>query len=201
MDLRFYRSFSAELQKIAASVDDAGIRALLADRRGEEYLQGGELPVNESVPGERTVPAGVPIAKVAAGLGYGLHNYDLKAKKKGPTGYQKARDYAVSGVKGALTGGAVLALAHNMRGGQATDIAAKSLRRAAGVGAGASLADRAFRHEELKKVAVVTSQPSAPFRSPADALDRSSNVGQFENKVHQSTAKPAGLIGNKFRIP
>lgn len=48
MNIRQARSFSTELAKIAAGILDPDIRALVADRNGKEYLQGGQLATNDT---------------------------------------------------------------------------------------------------------------------------------------------------------
>lgn len=210
--LRTIRSFTVELLKTAADIKDADIRKLLAERRGEEYLEGGRLPANTAqetpyLP-KLAAPGGyrAPLGMAASG------NYDLKARKKKNNTYQKLRDYTSSGVKGALTGLGVLGASNAMRGrfgspasGLDTLRAARQARRAATIGGSAAVLDKAYRHDELTlgKEAMVLSNPNDTFRSPAAELSTTGRTGRFESSVFHDYGKPPKTlqIGNKFRIP
>jgi hypothetical protein len=196
--------------KIAADIKDSDIRKLLAERKGQEYLDGGQLPSNQE--------EALYLPKMAAG-GYsapaGLYastgdNYDLKAHKKKPNTYQKLRDYGTTGMKGALTGLGVLGASNAMRGRFGSPSgpleamrAAKQARRAATIGGSAAIIDRAYRHDELSKQAMVNANPSTPFTSPRQELSTGQETGKFESRViHDYGKAPKTVqIGRKFRIP
>lgn len=213
-DLRTIRAFGAELMKIAADIKDSDIRKLLSDRKGQEYLEGGQLPSNQE--------EALYLPKMAAGGGYeapggliGLSapagdTYDLKARKKKSNSYQKLRDYGTTGMKGALTGLGVLGASNAMRGrfgSPSTSLdalrAAKQARRAATIGGSAAIVDRAYRHDELTKQALIHSNPGAPFTSPKQELANGQETGKFESSVvHDYGKAPKTVqIGRKFRIP
>ena len=141
-NLRIIRSFSVELMKIAADIKDSDIRNLLAERRGEEYLEGGRLPSNADKPAfPKAATSGgytAPVGLSASG------SYDLKANKKKSNLYQKVRDYSTTALKGGLTGLGVLGASNAMRGrfgspaaGTETLRAMRQARRAATIGASA----------------------------------------------------------------
>lgn len=207
-DLRTIRAFTVEMLKIAADIKDSDIRKMLADRKGVEYLEGGELPSNleEALYLPKMAGGGyeAPIAMAAGNA------YDLKAKKKKHNTYQKIRDYGTTGAKGALTGLGILGASNAMRGrfgspaaGFETLRAARQARRAATIGASAAMIDRAYRHDELPKQAMVTPSPNTPFRSPAKELAESQETGKFESHVIHDFGRPPKTIqlGRKFRIP
>lgn len=209
MNLLSYRAFSTELTKISAGLGDAETRALLAERRGDEYLKGGELKTNETVPGERPIPAGDGLAaKIAANLTMTMTSPRLlKAKKKENSPYQTVRDTGLKALGGAAMGAGTLRLLKDMGGKTMTP---HNYRVGAGVGAGLALMDKAYRHrQEIKdtvrrpktKTAFVQQNTNASFKSPADSLASVSNVGKFQGtRVHQSAAKVPGLLGKSFRI-
>ncbi len=199
MNLLTYRSFSTELLKIANDLGDADIRALLSERRGEEYLQGGKLEENKAVPAERVVPAGTSNVKIAnfAVAAPGI----LRAHKKDDSpAYQNLRDTGIKTFGGAAAGAGGAKLLSEMAGKPAVP---RTLRVGAAIGAGAALADRAIRHRsEIKnalqpkaKTAFVQQNAAAPFNSPADALSSAQTVGKFQNRVHQSAAQVPGKLG------
>lgn len=204
------RSFTVEMLKIAADIKDADIRKLLAERRGEEYLDGGRLLTN-------TAQEAPYFPKMAAGGGYtapvsmaASGSYDLKARKKKHNTYQELRDYSMTGMKGALTGLGVLGASNAMRGrfgspssGLETLRAAKQARRAATIGGSAAVLDRAYRHHELTKEALVNPNPGTSFRSPRQELSSGQETGRFESQVFHDYGKPSKTVqlGRKFRIP
>jgi hypothetical protein len=204
-DLRVIRAFSTELMKIAADIKDADIRSLLAHRRGEEYLEGGRLPSNADIGLQKQAAGGytAPVGLSASG------SYDLKANKKKSNSYQKARDYSTTAMKGGLTGLGILGASNAMRGrfgspsvGLETLRAARQARRAATVGASAAVVDRAYRHDELNKQAMVAPTVGAAFRSPQQELARGQEVGRFESGAHAYGRAPKTVqIGRKFRLP
>lgn len=208
--LRTMRSFTVEMLKIAADIKDADIRKLLSERRGEEYLDGGRLLTN-------TAQEAPYLPKMAAGGGYqapigvaASGNYDLKSRTKKDNTYQKLRDYSTTGMKGALTGLGVLGATNAMRGrfgspakGLETLLAARQARRAATIGGSASILDRAYRHNDLTKEAIVNPRAETSFRSPQQELSRGQETGKFESHVFHDYGVPPKTvqIGKKFRIP
>lgn len=203
------RSFTVELLKIAADIKDADIRKLLSERRGEEYLDGGRLLTNTAqespyLPKMASGGYQVPVGVAASG------NYDLKARTKKNNTYQKLRDYATTGTKGSLTGLGILGATNAMRGrfgspskGLETFRAAQQARRAATIGGSAAILDRAYRHDELTKEAIVNPGEGTKFRSPRQELSRGQETGKFENRVFHDYGRPPKTvqIGRKFRIP
>ena len=208
--LRTIRAFAVEMLKIAADIKDADIRKLLAERKGEEYLDGGRLLTN-------TEQEAKYFPKMASGFGgysppVGMSasgSYDLTARKKKNNTYQKLRDYTVTGTKGALTGLGVLGASNAMRGrfgspstGLDAVRAARQARRAATIGASAAVLDRAYRHDEFSKEAMVSPKLETPFRSPQQELSRGQETGKFESGVIHDYKRPRSVqIGRKFRIP
>ncbi len=215
--LRTIRAFSAELMKIASGIKyDAEVRKLLAERQGEEYLEGGRLLTNT----EPEAPySNQKIANygysMPVGLNTGAGSYDvLHSKKKKKNTYQTARDYAGTALKGGLTGLGVLGAANALRGRFGSPVgeaaiqqAMHSARRAAAAGAGIALADRAYRHDDLpgqEKAAFTVSPGTATnFTSPAKELAKSSQTGGFRGGIIHDTGKaPKSLqLGKKFRLP
>lgn len=203
MNLRTCRAFATELLKIAHGLGDAEIRALIADRKGEEYLKGGELDTRAQND-EKDIPLASNLSKTAnmAMLAPGY----LHAHKKDDSAYQTVRDTGVKALGGAAGGAGAVKLFHDMAGKAPT---ARKYRVGAGVGAGLALADKAFRYRQeigakvrrkpKTKTAFVQQNPNAGFKSPAEALSTTSQVGKFQNRVHQSAAKTPGLLGKAFR--
>jgi hypothetical protein len=207
--LRTIRAFSAELMKIAAEIQDAEIRKLLAERRGEEYLDGGRLLTNT----EAEAPYVQKMASNFVGAASGSYDV-LKSHKKKKNHYQTARDYAGTAMKGGLTGLGILGAANAMRGRFGAPVgdaairrAAHAARRAATAGAGIAVADRAYRYDDLpnmdKKAFTVSANPSSGFRSPAASLAQSSQTAGFKSGlVHDTGKAPRSIqLGQKFRIP
>lgn len=201
MNLRAYRAFSTELLKIANDLGDAEIRALLAERRGEEYLKGGELDSrqqNDDPPAPANLEKKSNIAALAPSF--------LHAQKKDNTPYQAVRDTSVKALGGAAGGAGAMKLVHDMMGKAPT---ARGYRIAAGTGAGLALADKAFRYRQeigqkmrrkpKVKKAFVETNPGAGFKSPAESLASGQTVGKFQNRVHMSQAKVPGALGKAFR--
>jgi len=203
--LRQLRSFSVEMMKLAADVQDAGIRELLAYRRGEEYLPGGQLSSNTATEAPHQ-------AKMAAGfdsrMGLAADSFDLSSKKKKNNAYQTVRDYAATGMKGALTGLGVMGATNAMRGRFGSPQTAHEIRKAmhnarkaAVVGGGLAVGDRAYRHDDLPKTAGVVRATASGLRSPAAQLSQASATGALKNVVHSAEGRrPRSLqIGKKFR--
>lgn len=210
--LRTIRAFSAELMKIASGIKhDADVRKLLAERKGEEYLDGGRLLTNTEL------EAPYSHQKIASNLRVGLSagSFDvLNSKKKKKNRYQTARDYAGTAMKGGLTGLGVLGAVNTLRGrfGSPSDPvsilkATRAARQAAGGGAGLALADRAYRHDDLpgqdKKAFAVSPSTTSNFKSPATELSKTQQTGSFRGGIVHDTGKvPSSLtLGKKFRLP
>jgi hypothetical protein len=193
MDLRSYRAFATEMTKIALA--SAEVLARRAERRGEEYLVGGQLPSNN--PAETGIVVKLAAKKIAPPVIMDkLQNPGMK--DDGP--YQQVRDTALSGLGGALTGSGVVKLHEAIRG-SGYKATGKQHIVGAGLGAATALADRAYRHrsELFPKTAMMGSGTFTPGR----ALHQAQETRQFHDHDIHTTAKarPAGLIGNKFRIP
>jgi hypothetical protein len=96
MSLLGYRAFSVELMKIATEVQDADIRAMVAESRGKEYLQGGRLATNTEVETNfKPKLAGVPrnihhaareigegVKRVVSPRHYATHRYEAHLSGK-----------------------------------------------------------------------------------------------------------------------
>lgn len=192
MSIRRYRSFSAEMMKMAGDLKDSDVRRLLAEREGEEYLEGGKLPteVHES---EKRAGRFSDIAS-------GAHDYATKNKVDNQ--YQSARDNAAAIGKGAFTGGAIMGLKEKVTSRPAT---AKGYRRAIGLGAGIMIADRSYRHHKLKsegkkiiKTALVQPNVGRAFRSAESALSAGQRTGGFRTSASIGRAPKPPMIGRKF---
>jgi hypothetical protein len=212
MNLLGVRAFATELLKIALELQDADVRALFAERRGEkDYLPGGQLLSN--APAETNF-----LPKLASKRRTGLdstnplatHLDRLRSNTKKPGGYQEARDTALTGLGGALTGASVLRLTEKMRRSQAT-ASPRGYMAAAGVGAAAGLADRVYRHYRPSSApapagsaATKLAMPLGPVgghgATPGMKLESSGRVGKFMGGVH-AAPHTAGLIGKAGRLP
>lgn len=210
-DLRTIRAFAVEMIKISAAIKDSDIRKLLAERKGVDYLEGGELPSNQEEALYLPKMAGFGGYQAPIGMSAG-NMYDFQDPKKKHNNYQKIRDYGVTGVKGALTGLGILGASNAMRGrfgapssGLEALRAARQARRAATIGASAAMLDRAYRYDDvnLTKQALVNPKPSSPFRSPAQELSDGQETGKFESGIIHDYGKPPKTVqlGRKFRIP
>lgn len=203
MTTRTYRSFSSEMMKIASGVKDADIQALIAARKGEEYLAGGRLTTNSKIddhlPPSQEKQASFP-SMAALQLGAATSPLD-KTKNKKPGSYQEGRDWAVTGLKGATGGASAVGLYRGLKGRQT--MTARHLRLGATLGAAAALGDRAYRHSNDKeKAAEVNPTPGASFGSPAKALADGQQTGRFQaQRIH--TPKPLATAGtlNKLHLP
>lgn len=212
--LRTIRAFSVELIKEAAQIRDAEIRKLLAERKGEEYLEGGRLLSNteaEAQYASKLANGNMPAVNIANSSG----SIDvLKSKKKKHNLYQTSRDYVGSGVKGGLTGLGILG-AYNVTKGRfgspstpvATRQAVTAAKRALTAGSGLAIADRAYRHDDIpginKTSFAVSANPTTAFKSPGMSLAESGSTGSFKSNVIHDTGKaPQSVqLGRKFRIP
>jgi hypothetical protein len=202
MKTRFFRSFSSELSKIAADIVDSDIRKLLAERRGEEYLEGGELPDNEQ---HFYVPVMGGGAVKTAAMGTMTDTYNLRAKKKEDSDYQRLRDTSWRGAQGAAVGAGLTKLHKDMHGRQ---MMAKHYRKGALLGMGAAVADKAYRHRQglkedirnrlpsrkTKEAGIVRPNATRAFRSPASALSAGQKTGGFESKTNKFPGKPARVV-------
>jgi hypothetical protein len=196
MNLREYRAFSTELMKLASGILDHDVRILLADRRGEEYLQGGQLPSNH--PSETNFTpkiASLGRAVNYSNLGNEIHSGKrVKNKSTGglERGYMAGREYLGALHKGLMTGVGTIGTGTLITGGRSPS---KNLTRAgAVVGAGTAIGDllarRHFSDQRAhQKVAMVVDNPNASFGSPAKALADSRKVGSFQpGRIH--TVRP-----------
>lgn len=193
------RSFSTELIKLALEIKDPDIRALQADRKGKEYLQGGRLPANtESETSFVPKLAGYQMGYSRMGR-IGMRGPDETPAPQ--SGYDKMKDYGLTGMKGALTGAGVTGLGGALYKHEFKPTSNKLLRAGAGVGAAAAIADKLYtRHQQNKqKVAMMGSQTFTPARD----LQASSETGGFESKVvHKGPGlKPSGLVGRAGLLP
>ena len=174
MTTRSYRAFSTELLKIATEVADAEIRKLLAERRGEEYLPGGQLPSNTQAEAQYMPKFGFSSMTATQ---FGATSPIGVANKRNPGKYQESRDLAYTGLKGAMGGVGASGLGHALAG--VKEMPTRRLRAAAGIGTGIALADHAIRHHEAKKqlkhqekqAGIVSPGVGGAFRSagPADS--------------------------------
>lgn len=212
MQARLFYAFATELLKTAADLPDdlldADIRELYAERRGDEkYFPGGQLPSN-SIADQQGQEYGIKLGE-AINISSGV--YDFKSKKKKKNLFQKLRDYGAAGAKGAFVGlGAVEAhrklkgIFEKPTGARASKRLAKNFQIAAAVGAGLSMLERAYRHDDIpafeltkkekKKTAMVARTAGlSAFRSPAKELADSRRVGMFESVDH--------MVGKPPRVP
>lgn len=189
MSLLGFRAFSTEFIKISQALGDAEIRALLAERNGEEYLKGGELPTNTLVPQDK-------LAQIAEGLvNNPSANIPVPAPVKKDKSYQSIRDAGAKTLGGAAAGAGAMKLVKELTG---KALGPGHFRAGAALGAGVAIADQALNHRhnlhskiDAPKIAFVQQNPNASFRSPADELSTTSNVGKFQvGRVHQSVTKP-----------
>lgn len=216
--LRTIRAFSTELQKIASSQypKDPEILRLLAERKGEEYMEGGRLLSNAMMEGNEYAAKMANMARMTrptGGFSSGSgSNSVLESKTKKHNHYQTARDYAGTAVKGGLTGLGILGAANAMRGhfkapegAAAIARATRAARHAATAGATVAIADRAYRHDDIPKVAfVVSPNANSTFRSPAASLAETRATGGFKSSVIHDTGKAISKpfqMGQKFRLP
>jgi len=138
---------------------------------------------------------------------------DLKARKKKPGKYQDARDYTMTGLKGALIGGSATKLVEKLRGnwgkaakavaksGKVPEIGPKGYLAAATLGAGAAMADRYYRHREAKKQGLIK---AAFGKTPGERLQQNRQTGSFRDEhIHTGVRPPAaaGTFGKSGRLP
>ena len=196
MNIRFYRAFSTEMMKIAAEIADSDIRKLLAERRGEEYLEGGGLLTN-AISENFSTPTNAIMksASYAASSYLPPDTYSVRGKK--PTGkgsnYETASNYASSGLKGGMTGAGVYALKHNLHHG--LEGGAPAMRRghlggAVALGSAVALTDRHLRHRAAKKALQELEKDAegpALGWSPGTQNRANSSTGKFKNVIHKGT--------------
>jgi hypothetical protein len=175
---------------------DSDIRKLHAQRKGEEYLEGGSLEANEST----THVMKMSSLMMAAGMS------NFKAKKPEDTPYQHVRDWGWRGAQGAAAGAGMKQLAKNIRG--TGPMTTKDFRVGAGIGMATALGDRLWRHrkelghkKDTEKKAMVAANPNAAFHSPAEQLSAGQATGSFENKIHTGGGLKPVQVGKKFRMP
>jgi len=193
MSLLGYRAFATELMKIATEVRDPDIRAMIAESKGKEYLNGGALRCNSEV--ETNFKP-----KLASGFmaftPVGTYNVRGKKPTAQGSGYETASNFAGTALRGAMTGAGATTLAHTIRHGHDLRAAPRTLAIAAAGGAGLALADRAMRRRAMKK------QLEKIAFSPARQLQSTGAVGSFLKKVHNTPLKASvPAIGNSFRLP
>lgn len=213
--LRTVRAFAVELQKLAADIQDADIQKLLAERRGEEYLDGGRLLTNTALEAEYARKmAAMGGYSAPLGLNPGAGTYDvLGSHKKKDSLYQKGRDYAGTALKGGLTGLGVLGAHNAMRGRFGTPSSAAAIRKAtraargaAATGATVAIADRAYRYDDMpgqaKTAFTVSPNMNSSFRSPGASLAESGATGSFKSGPHTSMPAPKPIkLAKSFRLP
>ncbi len=199
MSARLFRSFSMEIMKLASDIpDDAAIRELLAFRRGEEYLPGGELQKNAvSSLTALQIGSGSPLSK-------SVHS-------KGPEKYQEGRDWAITGLKGATGGVGTLGLYNTLRHGPDTKLTLKGGRGAAAIGAGVALGDRILRrhaekkHKALEKHAgIVSPSPERTVKTPSAMLRSAQQTGAIRSQAPKMVGRVfngAVRLGKGFRVP
>lgn len=200
-----YRAFATELLKIATEISDGDVRKLLAERRGEEYLQGGKLPDSSDEEHHASLPKLGFSSMMATQLG--ASNPLGTAHKKKPGKYQETRDWALTGLKGATGGVAASGLAHALAGHP--QMPTHRLRAAAALGTGIAVGDRMVRyHEEKKKkgpekTAGIVNPSAGPFRSAGNALAAARKTGGFKSRVVHKLGKPPKVVqlGRKFQMP
>ena len=204
--IRSFRAFSVELVKQAMRSYDADTQALLSERRGEEYLEGGKLLSNTAAEAKYVVKLSFDDSTRAGLIASDIHN--LSAKRKKNNKYQVIRDYAGTGIKGGLTGVGALGALNMMRGKAAPDLAttARSARNWFGAGSGIALADRAYRYNDLpsmdKNAAAVSTSGPGNLRSPASQLAQARQTGGFRSRIIRRKGKPPKILqlGKKFKV-
>lgn len=211
MDARLFYSFSTELLKIATGIKtplDADLRELTADRRGDEkYLPGGQLPTN-ALEDEGATP--YPLSKTAdqdsGAINIASGVYDFPAKKKKKNTFQKVRDYSAAGGKGAFVGIGGLEAARKLMGqfekpeGAVAKKMGRRFQLAAGLGASASMLERAYRYNHLPKVtsssekkAMIAPNAGRTLGTPARSLAASRRVGTL--RAASPTPRLGGSLG------
>lgn len=204
MSIRRLRSFSTELMKIASEILDADVRMLLAERRGDEYLPGGQLPSND--PRETNfVPKIAAYMPSRALMASNMMGSSINLKNEHPAGkaektYLTGRDYLSAGVRGTTAGLGALAAAKTLLPEKLEKAMTKNHkaygRLASGIGVASMLGDLTYRRHKLKQLnahrekrAFVQANPNASFGSPATQLANSRRVGSFEaGRIH--TVRP-----------
>jgi len=200
MNLLGYRAFTAELIKIATEVQDADIRAMMAEAKGKEYLPGGQIRSNAEV--ETNFKP-----KLAMGfMGYTPPSaYNWLGKKPTATGtpYETASNFASAALKGGMTGAGAATLAHTLHHGHDFKIPPKHLGKAVALGSGVALADRALRRRAvIKQQKMKTAMLGSSTFTPARALQTGQQQGHFENKLHRGVVKSMpGMIGRESSAP
>lgn len=220
MSLRVYESFVSEFMKIAAKeLLDAGVRALNADRRGEEYAAGGQIPSN--APGETNLkpkfamamPAPVTNYHIYMGGGSKPEPGRMAAPLVAPDKYTQGKDIAFTPVKGALMGAGISGAVRSLQGkplagvpGSMLGPSTRDYRIGMGLGAAAGVGDVLIRRHMQKKRDAEALRKQANLNSatftPARELSRGQEQGHFDTtQIHQGSTKRAPGIGHAFRLP
>lgn len=195
LDLNSFRALSREFIKISM---DAGARATLAGKtgQGQTYLPGGELPSNSP-----TQTNFVP--KIAS-------NEDFQDRASAL--YSKARNPAISALKGAGGGLVVGNLITGGRLGSLSGLSRLGLRAFGSVGAGVGLADyyaqgkhRAGETHRKASMPASDKLKTANFLSstftPARQLSEGLHTGSFEKLIHRGGRLKPPKVGNTFTFP
>jgi len=190
------RSFCTEFLKLAFEIQDPDIRALKADRKGKEYLQGGRLPSNAV--GETNFSPKLASKSIRQMLA----PRELTPQE---TKYDKVKDYGLAAAKGTVTGVGINSLGHSLAGMETLKPSTKSIRAASLIGLGVGVGDRMF---ERRKKRQMTPQPmvkKALLQSqnftPARALQAGTEVGKFENVIHKDAPIRPFHLGNTGTLP
>lgn len=204
MNLLGYRAFATELLKIATEVRDPDIRAMIAEAKGKEYLNGGALRANSEV---ETNFKPKLAANFMAFTPVGTYNILGKRRPEAQpsSAYERASGTAGAALKGGMTGAGAGTLIHTLRHGHDLRMAPKPLAKWVGAGTGIALADRALRRHATKRnleQAVKTANLDPQTFTPARQLHANQSRGTFENKLHRGVVKSTpGVVGNAFRLP
>lgn len=227
MDLRFFRVFSTELLKLAVEIQDPDIRRALAEKKGKEYLVGGQLPSN--APNEQD-------SQIKIGWRVGASDPDVnpvstfdsfgprKSKKERADTYKKVMDTAATGVGGAFLGNRITGMGYNisnlkpflprtetmLEGGKLVEKAlegapklkwrempAKMHAVSALAGAGLALADRAYRRRSGLQQDKVDQSASGQAK-----LAFTSPAEELSSASHRGkTVQKITRVGHKPAVP
>lgn len=199
MDDAVYAGFCSEIEKIA---DDAEMRTQKADRLGlkigEDYLPGGRLASNDSsetnfVP---KIAATAPPVQRPDDFGNRLK----KVQKKFHSAYNKVREPAAAGGKGALY---ATVAANLLSGGKAKGYRGYTIPALAGAAAGVAdhyAQGKKKQQEGMPKKAAIPRTSMSTF-TPARQLTRGRHTGGFLSMVHKGDKLSPPTVGKKFKIP
>lgn len=195
------RAFSTEIVKLAMEIKDPDIQALLADRKGKEYLPGGQLKTNTEsetgfVPKIATITGWRSPARLAA-TGMDMPSSDGTPHDR----YSSAKDWAMTGVKGVTTGAGLMGLGHALAKNELKP-SLGALRAGAVIGGGLAIGDKLLANRAKKKEMLKQAMLGSETFTPGRALKASGELAHFENKVHQGPGiRPSGLMGTAGRLP